>query len=259
MLPSRSLRSCFFLIGTTAALGCLALAAEPAPDRENRLSGLEKRVPWTTSKLTGSPEGPPPYRTERVFPQLKFKKPVTITRAPKSDRLFVIELQGPIYSFPDHQAVEKPDLLVNLGEVPGLDEAYGLAFHPRFPENRQVFICYAVKSGKPLGVRLSRAQAAAADPPTVDLKSEEILESWPSGGHNGGSLQFGPDGYLYISTGDGGRAYPADGRKTGQDISDLLASILRIDVDRPESDKLYGIPPDNPFIKHPGARPEIWA
>ncbi|OAI48988.1 hypothetical protein AYO44_00885 [Planctomycetaceae bacterium SCGC AG-212-F19] len=258
-------RCVLFMVGAAVLLGWLAMAAEMAAQSDRGPYGLEKRVAWTTSKLTGSPEGPPPYRTERVFPQLKFKKPVTLTRRPESDRLFVIELHGAIYSFPDDQSVAKPDLFVNLAEVPGLDETYGLAFHPRFAENRQAFLCYAVKTGDPPGVRLSRVRVGESEPLQVDRNTEEILESWPSGGHNGGSLQFGPDGYLYISTGDGGRAYPADGRKTGQDISDLLASILRIDVDNkgePEGvspEKKYRIPPDNPFVKHPGARPEIWA
>ena len=80
-----------------------------------------------------------------------------------------------------------------------------------------------------------------------------------AGGHNGAHLQFGPDGCLYISTGDGGQSFPPDGRNTGQDISDLLAAILRIDVDHPDPGKLYSIPADNPFVSTAGARGEIWA
>src|SRR5581483_5797750 len=98
---------------------------------------------------------------------------------------------------------------------------------------------------------------AKGNPPRADLASEKVIIEWPSGGHNAGCLKFGPDGYLYIGTGDGSGI--ADERDTGQDISDVLSSILRIDVDHPDPGKTYGIPKDNPFVNTPGARPEIWA
>ena len=85
----------------------------------------------------------------------------------------------------------------------------------------------------------------------------------PSGGHNGGCLAFGPDGDLYISTGDAEVPSPPDPLDTGQDVSDLLSSILRIDVDHEEKERRRAgrtvFPPDNPFVNLPGARPEIWA
>jgi uncharacterized repeat protein (TIGR03806 family) len=84
-----------------------------------------------------------------------------------------------------------------------------------------------------------------------------VLIEWPQGGHNGGCLRFGPDGYLYMVTGDASGI--ADLLHTGQDISDLAASLLRIDVDKPEAGRHYSIPPDNPFVDTPGARGEIWA
>ncbi|HVR85221.1 MAG TPA: PQQ-dependent sugar dehydrogenase, partial [Planctomycetota bacterium] len=110
----------------------------------------------------------------------------------------------------------------------------------------------------PLGSRVSRFTVASMDPPRCDPKSEVILLEWLAGGHNGCALKFGPDGNLYISTGDGASPNPPDPLHTGQDISDLLSSILRIDVRRAESPKPYAIPPDNPFIGSPGARPEVW-
>jgi glucose/arabinose dehydrogenase len=81
----------------------------------------------------------------------------------------------------------------------------------------------------------------------LDPKSETVLLTWRSGGHNGASLQFGLDGMLYISTGDAEVPSPPDPLNTGQDISDLLSSILRIDVDHEENGKAYAIPKDNPF------------
>ena len=78
-----------------------------------------------------------------------------------------------------------------------------------------------------------------------------------SGGHNGGNIRFGPDGYLYLGLGDAESPEPPDQKVTGQDISDLLASVLRIDVDRPSPGRGYSIPPDNPFVALPGARGEV--
>jgi uncharacterized repeat protein (TIGR03806 family) len=97
------------------------------------------------------------------------------------------------------------------------------------------------------------------DPPTIDPGSEQLILTYPSGGHNGGCLAFGKDGYLYISTGDAGAPSPPDPKMTGQDCSDLLSCILRLDVDHQGPGKPYSIPADNPFTNLQGVRPEIWA
>jgi glucose/arabinose dehydrogenase len=122
-----------------------------------------------------------------------------------------------------------------------------------------VFLSYAYGGGVEDGTKLSRFKLTQQEPPVLDPKSETVLLTWRSGGHNGASLQFGPDGMLYISTGDSEVPSPPDPLNTGQDISDLLSSILRIDVDHEENGKAYAIPKDNPFLKTSNAMPEIWA
>src|SRR5260370_2022874 len=125
-------------------------ASDPNPAQPSaRPYGIDKRTPWTTSRITGSPEPPHPYRVERVFPKLGFKNPLLITNAPGTDRLFVGEHAGKLYSFPKDQTRDKPDLFLDLttelqswdkaGKVKGLEAVYGLAFPPPFLANPLLF------------------------------------------------------------------------------------------------------------------------
>lgn len=145
----------------------------------------------------------------------------------------------------------------------------GLAFHPEFRDNGRFFIYYSapLRPGAPAGwnhtSRISEFRMSAADPNRADLSSERVVieVDQPQANHNGGGIAFGPDGYLYIPLGDGGGAgdtgagHPPRGH--GQDVTTLLGSILRIDVDRDDG-RGYAIPEDNPFAGG-GGRPEIWA
>jgi len=216
-------------------------------------SGLERRVPWTGSRVQGSPEPPPPYRTEIAFPKLKFSEPLDMTNLPEGDRLFIAERRGKIFSFPNDPAIAKADLVADVGKT-----VYGLALHPQFAKNGYLYVTYIVEADKtlPQGTRLVR-YTTEGTPPRANLASEKVIFEWPSGGHNGGCLKFGPDGYLYIGTGDGSGI--ADELQTGQDVSDVLGAILRIDVDNVAPNKAYGIPKDNPLVDMTDARPEIWA
>jgi putative heme-binding domain-containing protein len=250
-----------------AALGTLALLSS-AEAQDN--SGA--RVPWTNSHLTGSPEPPLPLRSERAFPNLTFHAPVQLIPFPDRRRWVLVEEHGNLYSFKNDPAVDKADLLIdmrkeirNLGKlegVRGVGSSYSLAFDPDFEKNRSCYVMYwlASKDGRKLwdGTRVSRFKIPDADPPRIDPASEEILLTWLAGGHNGCDLQFDKEGYLYISAGDGEAPSPPDQLQTGQDISDLLSSILRIDVHHAADGKPYAIPPDNPFVGVPKARPEVW-
>jgi putative heme-binding domain-containing protein len=233
-----------------------------------------KRVPWTTSKIVGTPEPPHPYKAERVFPKLTFRDPVFMVRAPGLERWFVGEQRGRIVSFPKNSDVEKADLFCDLrseikswdagSNVRGVDACYGLVFHPQFPRKRTCYVCYVLQSKKggeqlPDGSRVSEFAVTDTDPPRIDVKSERVLLTFMGGGHNAGDLHFGNDGMLYISTGDATDPNPPDKYDTGQDLSDLLSSILRIDVDKKDAGLQYAIPKDNPFVGLPKTRGENWA
>ena len=263
-------KTLFAALWIAGLLACLAAAQTEADDPP----AAKQRVPWTTSRVTGSPDPPPPYVAVRAFPNLKFKGALLIARCPGSDRLFVGEQEGRLYSFPnrpDATAELAIDLKAELKtlhlhpDAKEFESLYGLVFHPQFQKNRQCFLCYTLKGKNARepnlkdGTRVSRFVVTDAEPPRIDPASEEIVLTFPQGGHNGGDLHFGPDGMLYISTGDATSPNPPDALNTGQDISDLLSSILRIDVDRKDEGKSYAVPSDNPFLNMPAARPEVWA
>ncbi|HZL35273.1 MAG TPA: PQQ-dependent sugar dehydrogenase [Tepidisphaeraceae bacterium] len=226
--------------------------------------------------MHGTPESPDPFLAERLFPKIKFYQPLDIEFAPGGNRVFVVEQTGKIYSFPNVPDSEKADLLVDISKANGLDKikkltginVYGLAFDPDFQKNHYCYICYALAfPSAPAreavainrnGSRLSRFMVSDADPPTIDLASETSLLQWEGGGHNGGCVKFGPDGDLYLSTGDNGDPNPPDPFNIGQNVGDLRSKILRIDVRHSSADQPYVIPADNPFVNMPGARGEVF-
>jgi uncharacterized repeat protein (TIGR03806 family) len=219
--------------------------------------GLDQRTPWTTSRLQGSPDPPPPYRLVRAFPQVSFKGPVFIAQDPLSERLLVAEYDGRIYSFLPTDSTGKKDLFLDMGRA-----ISAFSFHPKYAENGYVFVFSHAETneGDRRGQksRVSRYQLErGSDPPRLRRESETIIVEWPSGGHNGGEAIIGPDGYLYISTGDGTSG--SDVNDSGQNLTDLQAVMMRLDVEHPDPGRNYSIPKDNPFVNTPGALPEIWA
>jgi glucose/arabinose dehydrogenase len=172
-----------------------------------------------------------------------FDQPVLVIAAPGTDALFVVEREGIILVVENGQIAAEPfldlrDQMTSSSIEQGL---LGLAFHPDYENNRQLFVYWTQASGD------SRLAAFTAGSPTkVDRDSMRVLLDidQPAERHNAGMLLFGPDGLLYVALGDGG-----SGGSTAQDTTNLLGSILRIDVDGGDP---YAIPPGNPF------NDEIW-
>ncbi len=243
----------------------LLLSCGTNPDLEREAPyGMADRVQWTASQLTGSPDPAPPYELRRVFPRFTFEDPVFIAQDPMSDRLLVAEYAGKIYSFVGSDPVGKKSLFLDMKR-----RISAFSFHPQYHDNGQVFVFSATdprlddkedKDGEKVEQisRVSRFESErGSDPPRLQPESETIIIEWPAGGHNGGEAVIGPDGYLYVSTVDGTSS--SDGDETGQDLDDLLAVMMRLDVDDPDPGRGYSIPEDNPFVDVPGARGEIWA
>lgn len=227
-------------------------AGDKAPIRKP--FGIEKRTPWTTSSVQGSPDPASPYRTQNAFPKLKFNEPLAMATVRGGERWVIAERGGKIWSFVPEAGQDRKELLLDVER-----QVFGLALHPKFVENGFLFVTSLMPGNEPspTGVRVSRFQVTRREPPQAEVKSEQTLLEWQSGGHMGGALEFGPDGRLYVATGDGSGI--ADGLETGQDLGDLLGALLRIDVDGAEEGRPYAVPRDNPFVGHDGARPEIWS
>jgi glucose/arabinose dehydrogenase len=209
----------------------------------------------------------PKLTTGVAFPNLRFDRPVALAYpADDSGLLFVVEQhQAKIWSFPNQADTTDKQLFLELpdpihrGNEEGL---LGLAFHPRYRENGQFFVYYSANdAGKRRSV-VSRFQVSHENARKADPSSEQriwVSADDPFENHNGGTIAFGPDGYLYITLGDGGLA--DDPLSTGQNPGDWFASILRIDVDHPSDGKPYGIPADNPARKsrtHAHWAPEVY-
>ena len=190
-----------------------------------------------------------------------FDKPVhAVTRPDTARVLFVVEQAGRVL-IADPDGGERHHLVLDLRdrvESGGEKGLLGLALHPAFIQNGRFFVNYTTKAGGRLETRISEFQF---DPRSrrANPEAEKILLAFdqPYGNHNGGLVMFGPDRLLYIGVGDGGSGN--DPQNHGQNLATLLGTILRIDVDRTEPGHAYAIPPDNPFVGRPDARPEIFA
>ncbi len=200
---------------------------------------------------------------------VSFQFPVGVEIAPGTPgRLFVVEkgagnAPSRIVTLVPGDAA--PTVFLDLSgrvQLVGEGGLLGLAFHPAYQANGRFYVSYTAPPGDQgvLTSRISEFRRSAADALVADPGSEKVVLEvpQPADNHNGGTLNFGPDGTLYISLGDGGGG--GDPFQNGQNPSTLLGTILRIDVDDVPGGATYGIPADNPFAATGGSeRPEIWA
>lgn len=192
--------------------------------------------------------------TERAFPNLEFRRPIVVTHAGDgSNRVFVAEQEGVIRVFSNDQETEEATVFLNIEDhVVYADDKneeglLGLAFHPKFKQNGEFFVYYTSTEANLLS-KISRFRVSKDNPGVADPASEEVILRVPQPfwNHNGGTIAFGGDGFLYIALGDGGSANDPNGN--GQNLTTLLGAILRIDIDHQADGKNYSIPKDNPFV-----------
>ena len=251
------------LIATGLAAGCGSGPVTPPP-------GTRTAVPRATPPgggLTGSsgasagptvPFDPTGVKVAVTVAVSGLIAPLDVTPAGDgSGRLFVAEQAGRIRIVKGGALVDRPFLDIRARIKSGGEQGLlGIAFHPGYPGDPRFFVDYTDLDGNTV---VSSFRVSTADPDLADPDSEVVLLhiTQPHANHNGGAVEFGPDGKLYIAMGDGGSE--GDPQGNGQRVDTLLAKILRIDVDaNPAGGAAYAIPPDNPFVGVAGARPEIW-
>lgn len=213
--------------------------------------------PTPTATPTGPPPEPTPPATALELEPItdELDQPVHVTHAGDgSGRLFVVEKAGTIRIVTDGTVNPLPflDLTPLVGSAGSEQGLLSVAFHPDYETNGYFYVNYTDLDGDTVVARYS----VSANPDVADPNSDETILTLdqPAANHNGGLLLFGPDGYLYVGTGDGGSAGDPWGNAQNPDV--LFGKMLRLDVDGAEP---YTIPPDNPFVDDPMARDEVWA
>ncbi|TLD70359.1 PQQ-dependent sugar dehydrogenase [Phragmitibacter flavus] len=205
------------------------------------------------------------YKVEPAFPNLVLERPVSLVVAPDgSGRQFLVQQRGKILILPKDEAGSEAKVFLDFTDrkmeaKDGLFEEglLGLAFHPKFKENGKFYVYYSQQDLKRSVI--SELQVSKEDADKVDASSERILMEIPQPfwNHNSGNLTFGPDGYLYIGSGDGGKR--DDITRAAQNAFSLLGKVLRIDVNGKQGSRQYAIPKDNPYAGQVGAREEVFA
>ncbi len=234
------------LIAFLESLRQPAIAGTDAP-------GMPARIPIASHAV-----GFAPYFSAGI----RFEHPVALVPVPGApDAFVVIEHAGKAWIVERAASGDTRRSLLDLSgqiRVGGATGLLGFAFHPRFAENRRYFLKYQILVEDRIWTVLVERRMTAeprddsAQPPRELLRMPSVTQD-----HNGGWIAFGPDGFLYLGMGDTGPQRDPHGH--GQDLGLLLGKMLRIDIDHEGGGKYYAIPSDNPFLKTPGARPEIWA
>lgn len=254
------------VVTETEAPGTAATPAEGSASAEAEAS--ETPVPSPSPSPSEKPAGGAGEEGKLPLPKIalapvaesaEFESLAGIEHAPGADgTLYVLEQPGRIKAVKTAaSSSDKPETFLDIGDrvySEGSEQGLlGLAFHPKYQSNGYFYVNYTTKTHTVIA-------RYKADPASgrANAASEKVLLTFeqPFSNHNGGQLAFGPDGYLYIGTGDGGSGGDPHGNGQNKDV--LLGKILRVDVDKTEGERAYGIPADNPFADGSG-RQEIYA
>ena len=243
-MVQRSTRRGIILALEVGALGLLMVLAAPLGPRPAALAGPAAAVPWPQIVLSERFSG--------------LSQPVHIANAGDgSGRLFVVERGGTIRVIRNGDLLGVPflDIADRVGSAGGEQGLLSVAFPPDYASQGHFYAYYTDLSGNVVVARYF----LTVDPDVADPAGEQVVLSIPHptyGNHNGGQLAFGPDGYLYAGTGDGGGG--GDPFGNAQDPGVLLGKLLRLDVES-SSPLTYTIPASNPYTQTAGYRGEIWA
>ncbi len=210
-----------------------------------------------------APAALPTMNLQPLWPNVAIQRPIWFCEAPDdSRRNFVVEQRGKILILPADQTATNAAVFLDISDrkpyASNEEGLLGLAFHPQFKATGKFYIYYTQQS--PRRSVVSEFTVAKTNGNVAEIASERILfeQPQPYPNHNGGCTIFGPDGFLYLSLGDGGAAN--DPHENGQNLKTLLGKILRIDVNSRAPGLQYGIATDNPFAAQgDGVRGEIWA
>ncbi|MES2739380.1 MAG: PQQ-dependent sugar dehydrogenase [Pseudomonadota bacterium] len=233
------------------ASGGAGLAPTPASQTVQVAAGAT-----ATAAVAYGPGAPLTLTLQQVASGLAF--PTLLTAPPGDSRQFIVERAGRIRILDNGSLLATPFLDIrNRVNTTGEGGLLSMAFHPQYASNGFFFIYYTDAGGN---IVVERLTVSAADRNLADGASASAIISIPHpaySNHYGGQVGFGPDGFLYLGTGDGGGA--GDPARNGQNLNSLLGKLLRLDIDQRSATQNYVIPASNPFVGQSGRRGEIWA
>jgi len=231
------------------------------PDTSTNAFGLTQRQSLTAFNLPQEGAAVGSYSAVEAYPNLRNGYfAIDATSVPGESRIVFAEKDGVVKVFEDSPTVSESKVLLDITNrvqsTDGEQGLLGMALDPEFTQNRFIYLNYT--RDNPLTTVISRFTWDATTD-SIDEVSEKIILTFeqPYSGHNGGGLAFGPEGNLYIGSGDGGDG--GDPLENGQNLSTLLGKVLRINVHPANPADAYDIPPNNPFVDTPNARPEVYA
>lgn len=190
-----------------------------------------------------------------AFPGVSVNQILGLEPQPGTNDLFILSQSGRIFRLERGSQTQQLTTWLDLSSqlISGGERGLlGLAFHPEFEQNRRFYVNYTIAN--PLRTVISRFTVDENGNPDTGSEQQLLIFNQPFANHNGGDIAFGPDGFLYIASGDGGSG--GDPQNNAQNTSNLLGAMLRVDVNT--NDATYLIPGDNPFVSG-GGMPEIFA